>query len=81
MQPLPRSGSSGVDTDIRHDATPGYQETFMDTGYASRMIDRYLNKTLVVLAVVFVAAIVVLGVGERPPRIAQLPLSGEVAGR
>jgi hypothetical protein len=51
----------------------------MATDFMRRIIDSYFNKTLTVLALAFVAAIVVFGFGDHPPRTAYAPLSGELA--
>jgi hypothetical protein len=52
----------------------------MATDFMRHIVDSYLNKALTLLALVFVAAILVFGLGDRSPRTAHVPLSGETAG-
>jgi hypothetical protein len=42
-------------------------------------MEGYLNTTLALLALAFVAAVIVFGVKERFPRVAHISLSGELA--
>jgi len=51
----------------------------MTNGFARHIIDSYLNKTLTLLALVFVVAIVIFGLGDHHPRTVHAPLSGELA--